>query len=175
MLTTPMYTETKKLVKITSCSHRNLKWGLKRACFRLYEKSWKCPPKNVFLLVGLEVTHSETKTVLHSTYNIKKKKNIWSTPCLWERFLSLSKLDLCVDPMIGCYCILQLSKSFVLTSNRISKKHVSKSSFLPARKDHSCVFLTSGSDRFSFLGGYFFTSIYSLTNTRLKSSVIYAY
>lgn len=144
MLTTPMYTETKKLVKITSCSHRNLKWGLKRACFRLYEKSWKCPPKNVFLLVGLEVTHSETKTVLHSTYNIKKKKNIWSTPCLWERFLSLSKLDLCVDPMIGCYCILQLSKSFVLTSNRISKNTFQKVRFSPQEKITRVYFLRVG-------------------------------
>lgn len=109
--------------------------------------------------IGSYTLRDLNSIALHIQYKEKEKHLIYSLP-LGKIPLSFSKLDLCVDPMIGCYCILQLSKSFVLTSNRISKKHVSKSSFLPARKDHSYVFLTSGSDRFSFPGG-FFSQVYT--------------
>lgn len=165
-----MYTEKKKLL---SCSHRNLKRfeTLFLGCMKI--NSWKCPPQNVFLLIGLEVTRLEKNSIaLHIQYN-EKRKTFDLLPRVWGKiFLTLSYY-LCWSADWFFFLYIATIKEFSFNFKSDLKKHVSKSLFL-LLSDRSLV-LISDCIRFYFLEGGFSTSIYSLTNTRLKSSVIYAY
>lgn len=129
-----------------SCSHRNLKRfeTLFLGCMKI--NSWKCPAQNVFLLIGLEVTRLEKNSIaLHIQYN-EKRKTFDLLPRVWGKiFLTLSYY-LCRSADWMFSCILQLSKRFCSTSNRISKKTFQKVCS-SSSSDRSLVLI---SDRFRF-------------------------